>query len=94
MYFPDIVTIAQCYYETLQHHATIVLVMDVFMLHSNIMSKTHYVSCTGRCNTMSHTAQIVQHATFMLFGSCKKALKGCSFGSDENSGSMLQGFQQ
>lgn len=37
IYFPDIVTIAQCYCETLQYHTTIALVVGVFVLHSNIM---------------------------------------------------------
>jgi ABC-type sulfate transport system permease subunit len=31
IYFPDIIAIAQCYCETLQDHATIVLMMDVFI---------------------------------------------------------------
>jgi len=34
---------------------------------------------------MSDTAQTFQHAMSMLFGTCKKALQGCRFGSDENS---------
>jgi hypothetical protein len=49
------------------------------------VSKTHYVPCTGRCKTMSDTDQTFQHATSMLVGICKKAVKGCRFGSGENS---------